>query len=144
MKEETLADVDAAEELPIASQIRSHDTICGSRWKALQSFMQLARAEHGKHHELVEIRSAALDADLSANAGVTAVAAHNVVGLQYLSSGTVLLDDGNARAVLILFERFRRPAEPALDGRKLRHPRPQDMFGLVSGASVHCLENSRN
>jgi hypothetical protein len=31
--------------------------------------VELARAEDGKHHKLVEIRAAALDTDLSANGG---------------------------------------------------------------------------
>ena len=64
---------------------------------------------------------------------MTPVATHHIVGLQDLSSGAAVLDDGDARAAGVLLDRLRRPADAALDVPKFRHPRPQDTFGLVLG-----------
>ena len=140
MEEPALADVDAAEELPVAFQVRVHHAIGGARRKALEPFVQLARAEHGQHHELVEIGAAALDADLLAHDGMAAVAADDVVRLQDLSSGAAFLGDGDAHAAVVLLDRFRRPAEAALDVGQLRHPRPQHLFRLVLRQPLVVLE----
>src|SRR5208282_767132 len=115
------------------------NTIGGARWKAPQLVVELPRTEQGEHHKLVEIRAAAFDADLSSYGGMAAVAADHVVSFQDFSSGAVL-DNGNARATLVLFDFFSGPAEPALDVVKLRHSFAQDMFGLVLGQSFIFLE----
>jgi hypothetical protein len=102
--------------------------------------VELARAEDGKHHKLVEIRAAALDADLPADGGVTSVAAHNVLRFEDLATAAALLADRDADAVGVLFDRLRRPTDPGLDVGKLRHPRPQHSFGLVLGQPFVLLE----
>ena len=133
MEEKPLADVDPAEELPIALQVRMHGAVGGARRKAIERIMELARAEHRQHHELVEIRSAALDPELATDGGVAPVATHDIVRLQGLPSAAVDLDNCDARAAVVLFDRLRRPPEPALDIGKSRHPRAQDTFGDVLG-----------
>ena len=50
MKEPALADVDAAEELPIAVEIGMHHAIDRALRKALEPFVQFARAEHHQRH----------------------------------------------------------------------------------------------
>src|SRR5262249_60264178 len=74
MEEPALAHIDPSEELPVAFQIRVHHAIGGAGRKTRELLVELARAEQGEHHELVEIRAAALDADLLANGGMAAVA----------------------------------------------------------------------
>jgi hypothetical protein len=58
---------------------------------------------------LVEIRAAALDTDLSANGGVTSVAAHNVVRFEDLATAAALLADRDANAVGVLFDTLWSP-----------------------------------
>src|SRR5437773_1609203 len=50
MKEEPLAHVDAAEELPVALQLRLHDSVSCGRREAVEELVQLLRAEDGQHH----------------------------------------------------------------------------------------------
>ena len=117
-----------------------HDPIRRSRRKSLQALVELARAEHGQHHELVEIGSAALNADLPADTGLAAVAAHHIIGLQGRASPVAVLDDGDPCAVVVLLDRFRRPAEGALDVRELRHSRAQHLLGPVLGQPLVVLK----
>ena len=86
VEEEALADVDAAEELPVAVEVRMQHAIGRALGKALEPLVQLARAEHGQHHELVEVGAAARDADLLAHQRMAAVAADHIVGLEHLAS----------------------------------------------------------
>src|SRR5262245_24942287 len=96
MEEESLADIDATEELPIPVERRVHDAIGRALGKALQSFVKLARAENDKHHHLVEIGSAALDPDLASHERVAAVAADEIVRFQHGACGPTFLDQGDA------------------------------------------------
>src|SRR5262249_39463929 len=105
VKEKSLADVDAAEELTIALQIRVHGAIGGARGKPLQSLVELARSEHGEYHELVEIGAAALDAELTADGGVVPVAPHHVLRFEDVSPAAGFLDDGDTCAFVILLDR---------------------------------------
>ena len=86
VEEEALADIDAAEELPVALEVRMHRPVDRLRRKALAELLvQLARAEHDQHHELVEVVAAPRNADLLAHDRMAAVAADDVVGLQHLA-----------------------------------------------------------
>ena len=87
VEEPALADVDAAEELPVALQVRVQHAVGRALGEALEAFVQLARAEHGQHHALVEVGAAALDAELLAHQRAAAVAADDVVGLEDLRAG---------------------------------------------------------
>src|SRR5690242_4099783 len=49
VEEETLPNVDAAEELPITLQIRMQHAIGRARRKALELLVQLLRAKHDQH-----------------------------------------------------------------------------------------------
>src|SRR6185437_808486 len=67
VKEKTLADIDAAEELPIAFEFGPQHQIGRAVGKTLQPLVQLARSKHRQHHKLVEIGAAACNADLLAH-----------------------------------------------------------------------------
>ena len=113
MEEEALADVDPAEELPVAVQVRVHRPVGRLRRKALAELLvQLARAEHDQHHELVEVVAAARNADLLAHDGMAAVAADDVIGLQHLARA--VLGDGDARAARVLLDLGRRSSRTGL------------------------------
>src|SRR6266542_3658854 len=117
-----------------------HRTIGGAWRKALEALMELARAKHCQHHELVEVRPAARDAELRADGGLAAIATHQIVSFEDIAPGAAVLDDGDACAALVLLDRLRRPAEPGLDVGKLRHPRAQHLFGEDGGAGRDILE----
>ena len=133
MEEPPLSHVDAAEELPIAPEVRMHHPIGGARGEAFETLVKLARTKHHEHHELVEIRPAACDADLVAHDGAGAVAAHDIVCLQDIRPDAGFLDDRNPYPVAVLRDRARGPPEPALDVRKLRDFVPQHAFHPVLG-----------
>ena len=139
VEEEALADVDAAEELPVAVEVRMHRAIDRLRRKALAELLvQFARAQHDQHHELIEVVAAARNADLLAHDGMAAVAADHVVGLQHLARA--VLGDGDARAAGVLLDLGGGPAEPALDVRQGRHLGAQHLFHLVLRQPVVLLE----
>src|SRR5947207_5388626 len=74
MEEPAFADIDSAEELPIAVKIGMNDAI-GRAWrKALELVVQLARAEQRQHHQLIKIGAAARYAGLFAHDRMRAVA----------------------------------------------------------------------
>jgi len=81
------ADVDPAEELPVALQFGLHHPIGGRGREAIQEFMQLLGAENGQQHALVEVASATIDAHAPADQRSTAITAHQIVGLQHLLPG---------------------------------------------------------
>ena len=87
-----------------------------------QAFVQLARAEHGEHHELIEIGSAALDSDLLANGGMRTIAADDLVGFKYLMPGSVSLHDGHPRLIVVLRDIIRRPSKADFNGIQARQP----------------------
>ncbi len=140
MKEPAFADVDTSEELPIAFQLRVQHPISGARRKALELFVQFAGAEQRQHHELIEIRAAALDAELPAHRGLAAVATDQVLGLDYFLPGAGLLGDGDAHAAGILFYRLGLPAEPAFDAGQLRHSFAQRIFHQILRQAFVFLE----
>src|SRR5262249_38504694 len=104
VEEEPLTDVDPPEEPPEALQVRMQRTIGGARREALESLVQLARAEHCQHHELIEVRAGAGDAELAADGGMATVAAYQVVRLDQVATLAALLDDAHARAVGVLLD----------------------------------------
>ena len=126
-----LADVDAAEELPVALQVGMHDAIGRAPGKTLKLVVQFARAKHRQHHELVEVGAAALDADLLAHHRVAAVAAHDIVRFQNLAGGGAVLGDGDPNANSVLLDGLGGPAEAAIDMRQARHLAPQHHLHLV-------------
>ena len=67
MEEPAFLGIDAAEELPVTVEVGMHHAISRSRRKALELLVQLARAKQREHHELIEVRAGALDADLLAH-----------------------------------------------------------------------------
>ena len=145
VEEPALADVDAAE-LPIARRDRGcMHAIGGARRKPLELLMH-ARANENSANTIssIEVRATALDADLLAHGGVAAVATDRVIGLENLASGatvfSVFLNDGDAHAMRILFDRFRLPAEAGIDIGELCHPRAQHGFALVLRQSFVFLE----
>ena len=139
MEEEALADVDPAEELPVAVEIRVHGAIDRLRRKALAELVvQLARAHHDQHHELIEVVAAARNADLFAHDGMAAVAADQIIALQHLACA--IPGDGDARAARVLLDLGGGPAEAALDVRQGRHLGPQHLFHLVLRQPVVLLE----
>ena len=93
--------------------------------------MQLARTENGEHHQLVEVRPAATDADLLAYRGAAAVAAHHVIGLEDLPAAATLLDDADAHAAGILLDRLRRPAEMTFNAGQPGHFPAQHLFHQI-------------
>ena len=137
MEEPAFADVDAAEELPVAVQVRVHDAIGRARRKFFQRLVQVAGAEHQQHHELVEVGATALDADLIAHQRAWAVAADRITGFQSFSTApAVVLLDRDANAVLVLLDRCRGPAEIRCNTRQLVHLGAQHLLGLVLRQSL--------
>ena len=144
MKEPALADVDAAEELPVPLQIGVQHAIGGARRKALEFLVQVARAEQRQHHDLVEIRAAALDPDLPPHDGMTAVAADHVVGFDDLARHAALLGGGDADAAVVLLDLFGGPAEA---GRRPRRAAPIVRAARLRrdiAAAVRSPRNNRN
>src|SRR5258708_6866079 len=131
VEEPALADVDAAEELPVAFVRRVERIVGGTLGKPLEALVQLARTENGEHHQLVEVRPAAPDADLLAYRGAAAVAAHHVIGLEDLPPTAALLDDGDAHAARILLDRLRRPAEMTFNAGQPGHFPAQHLFHQI-------------
>jgi hypothetical protein len=140
VEEPSLADIHPTEELPIAFQVWMHDAIGRAGRKAFELFVQLARAEQRQNHELVEIRAAALDPDLPAHGRVATIATNRIVSLDDFLTDAAFLDDADAHAARILFDRFRRPTEPACHRLEFGHPRPQDVLHLVLRQSFVVLE----
>src|SRR5262245_13079509 len=132
VEEPALADVDAAEELPVALELRrQHPVGRAYREATAERLVQLARAKYGEHHELVVVVAAPLDADLLAHDGMAAVAADRVVALQHLPTRPAFLRNGYADAVRVLGDRRGGPAKPGLDSRQLRHASAQHALHLV-------------
>jgi hypothetical protein len=100
--------------------------------------VQLARAEHDQHHELVEVVAAARNADLLAHDRMPAVAADNVICLQNL--GLTVFRDSHARAAGVLLNLRGGPAESRLDARLRRHLGAQHLLHLVLRQPVVLLE----
>ncbi len=138
VEEPALLGIDAAEELPVALEVGMHHAISGSRRKALELLVELARPKECQHHELVEIRAGTLDADLLTDGGMAAVAAHDVIGRDGLAPR--LLHDGDPRFARVLFDRFRRPAVTARDIGKLGHALAQHLLGLILRQPLVVLE----
>ena len=134
VEEEALADVDPAEELPVAVEIRVHGAIDRLRRKALAELVvQLARAQHDQHHELIEVVAAARNADLLAHDGMAAVAADQIIALQHLARA--IPGDGDARAVRVLLDLGGGPAEAALDVRQASPSWPAAPFPSGTAAA---------
>src|SRR5262245_40305620 len=55
MKEEALTDVDASEKLPVTLELGTHDPVRRAVGETLEPCVQLAGAEHGEDHGLLEI-----------------------------------------------------------------------------------------
>src|SRR6185503_13164789 len=107
----SFAHVDPAEELPVALQPGTHDAVGRAVRKTLEALVQLARAKHGEHHELVEVGAASLDAKPAADEGMAAVASHEIVRFQDIASRSTLLDDRHAYPGFILIDGTGRPSE---------------------------------
>ena len=117
-----------------------HHPISRSRRKALELLVQLARAKQGEHHELVEVRTSALDADLLAHRRVTAVAAHDIVGRDGLAPSAALARNGHAHAGFILFDRLCHETKAACDTRQSGHALPHHHLGLILRQPLVALE----
>ena len=102
--------------------------------------MQLLRAEHGEHHQLVEFGAAARDAHAVADDGLAAVAADDVVGLDDLAAGAVLGRDLDRDAVGGLGDAAGGPAEALRDIRQAVHAGAQHLFHLVLRQPLVLLE----
>ena len=140
MEEPAFADIDSAEELPIAVEIGMNDAI-GRAWrKALELVVQLARAKQRQHHQLLKVGAAARYAGLFADDGMRAIAANGIVGLQQLLSSAAVFRNRDFDAGRILADGFGSPAEPGLHIVELGQPRAQNVFRLVLRQPLILLE----
>src|SRR6266851_8711407 len=64
VEEEAFAHVNPTKELPVALQVWVKHSIRGPVGEAFHALVQLGRTEDRQHHTLVEIRTAAIDAQL--------------------------------------------------------------------------------
>ena len=118
-----------------------HRPIGRARRKALEALVQLARAEHDQHHELVEVGAAARDADLLAHDRMAAVAADDVIGLQHLALGAASLAMVTRAPLRVLLDLVCAVQPNALSTfGSVRHPRAQHLFHLVLRQPVVLLE----
>ena len=131
MEEKALADIDATEKHPVALEIGMHDVVGGLDGKAFHALVQFPGTEHHQHHLLVELGAGAGDTHLLANHGMTAVATHDVVGLEYPPGSAVALGDGDARRLFILDDALRTPAEQRVHAGQRGQALPQHRFGAV-------------
>src|SRR5437763_7711216 len=122
MEKPAFADIDSAEELPIAAEIGMDDAI-GRAWrKALEPVVQLGRAEQRQHHQLLKIGAAARYAGLFADHGMSAIAADDVIGLQQLPSRAAIFRNRDFDAARILADRLGSPTEPGFNIFELGEP----------------------
>ena len=140
VEEEPLADIDAAEELPVTLEVRVQHAVSRARRKALQCLVELARPEHDQHHQLVEIGAAARDAAGLADHRSAAVATHGVVRSERRGLLRRLVCDRHTHAVGTLRYVGRLPAEPRLDRRQRRQFCPQHLLHPVLRHAVVVLE----
>ena len=132
--------IDTAEKLPVAFQIRVHDVIGGLDREALQPLVQFARPEYRQHHFLVKVGAAAAYAGLLTNDGAAAVAADNVVGLQDPALAALARHNPDTHALSVLLDGLRIPAKERRHEGQCRHSMAQHFLGLVLGQALIGLE----
>ena len=109
--------------------------------KSLHALVEFARMEHRQHHELVEVRTVALDARPLAHDRTSAIAADDVIGLDVLNRTVAgLMDDADANAGCVLRDILGGPAKPRIDQRQACHPAAQDAFEAVLRQAIVFLE----
>ena len=151
----------AAEEHPVAVQLRVHRAEGGGLREAFEVLVQVRRPEHGQAHLLVEVGPVAADAHLAPDHRPRAVAADDVVGLQDASGArdglparvidvdealprvppallcrVLRLLDGDAHAALVLLDVLRRPPVEQGDVGEVGGALAQHLFGQVLGQAL--------
>ncbi len=117
VEEEGRAEVDAAEEAPVALQLRVEDAEEGLAGEALQQPMQLGRAEDEERHQSIMVRPGLADARSLAHQRTASVGADGV-GCADLADLARLRADVDRDAVLVLAQVGGGPAVERLHGGK--------------------------
>ena len=131
VKEPGGAEIDAAEELPVALQVGMQHIVEGLVGKALQQLVQAGRAEHQQHHQPVVIGQGLRNAGGLAHQRAAAVAADHIVCPQHALPIAVALGDRHLHAVGVLRDAGSAPAINCFDVRQLTQALPQHGLGGV-------------
>ncbi len=99
--------------------------------EALETLVQLARAQHRQHHELLEFGDVARNSDLLADHRAGPVAADDVVRLQHVPLTATLLGNGDADALAVLLDSLAHPTEAGFHARQRGRAIPQHRLGLI-------------
>ncbi len=132
VKEPRRAEIDPAEEFPVALQVgmqNAEERLAGM--PPLQQPVQSLRAEHQQHHQPVMVRQGLRYARLLAHDGAAAVATHQIVGPQAPLAAARALGDAHADAIIVLAHLRCAPPIQRLDARQLADAPAQDGFRRI-------------
>ena len=131
MEEPAAAEVDAAQELPVALELGLQHVVERLARIALQQLVQFARAEHEQHHHAVVVGAGLRQAGLLADQRAGAVAAHDIRRAQLTLGVALALAHRHRHPVVVLRHRLGLPAVERLDRGQLGGPLAQHRLGRV-------------
>src|SRR3954453_3390790 len=110
MEEPGVAEIDAAEELPVARQLGLQDVEVRLAGIAAQQLVQLLGAEDEQHHQAIVGRARLAQAGLLADTRSTAVTADGIGRVNDPAAATASLFERDRRAGVVLADLPRVPA----------------------------------